>query len=417
MTVNVPIQNVKVKGISAPVVGEKLDTSAIIPTNANYSVKEIYWTEGNSTYADKLPANTVAKAYTNYTVNVVLQENDGHKFLADKDIGIQIPSEFTVNLKDGSTDTVNKTLYGNELTYYFTASADGESNIIDTILINYPNEVEEGTSVAEWLDNIQIICNAGEVITPEYTITYPSDYAKVLSPLGYSNTDKIGVFISGFQDGLQAELKIPSSVDVTFADKVNVKANDGDACQVYVYGSRHIMVYANNSITVKPSETTAVQPKPDYIIKPIRMAVGQTVDLSDYIDCKDKSVEFKFINELYESTLAYDVENNTLTAKSKTGSSGTVLHPYVLCDADNDGINETMVYEYLNCYIYESEADIPVYDDVKVDITILNPEGNVIKTLSKTFPYNDNSVISTKIIELPEHGNQFLKYKHPDLSF
>lgn len=83
----------------------------------------------------------------------------------------------------------------------------------------------------------------------------------------------------------------------------------------------------------------------------------------------------------------------------------------MLCDADNDGINETMVYEYLNCYIYESEADIPVYDDVKVDITILNPEGNVIKTLSKTFPYNDNSVISTKIIELPEHGNQFLKYK------
>ena len=403
MTVCVPIEEVKVKGISAPTVGEKLDISAIIPTNAGYSVQEIYWTEGTSQYAYKLPVNTVAKAYTNYTVHVVLKEDDGNEFLSYKDTGIEQPYQLTVSLADGSSDTVNGTMYDtNELTYYFTASANGESNIIDTILINYPDEVEEGTSVAEWLNNIQIICNASEVITPEYTITYPSDYTKVLSPLGYSNTDKIGVFISGFQDGLQAELKIPSSVDVTFADKVNVIANDGVQCQVGFYGSRHIMVYANNSITVKPSETTAVQSKPDYMLRPIRMAVGQTVDLSDYIDCKDKSVEFKFINELYESTLSYDAESNTLTAKSKTGSSGTVLHPYVLCDADNDGMNETMVYEYLNCYIYESESDIPVYDDVKVDITILNPDGNVIKTLSKTFPYNDNAVISSKIIELPE---------------
>ena len=41
MTVNVPITKVEVKGISAPVVGEKLDTSAILPTNANYSIMPI----------------------------------------------------------------------------------------------------------------------------------------------------------------------------------------------------------------------------------------------------------------------------------------------------------------------------------------------------------------------------------------
>ena len=412
ITVCVPIKHVSVSGISAPKVGEILDVSAALPQNPPYTIQEIYWTEGKSSSAEKLPSGSKAKAYTSYTAHVVLSAKGTNKFMSDSD-GIKQPYSLTAELADGSKDTVNGTLYDTtEITYYFPASADGNSNVIDTIMIECPDEVKEGTSISEWKDNIRLVCNASDIITPEYTMTYGSDYSNVLSPLGYTNTDKIGVFISGFQDGFQTEIEIPDNIDVTFAGNLNVLVNGIPASQLSVYGSKHILIGANNSITVIPETKTAVQPKPDYIIRPVRMAVGQTINLSDYIDCNDKSVELKLIDDIGTNNLnvEYDRENNTLKALSATSSKGISFYPYVLCDADNDGVNETMIHEYLTCFVYENVSDIPVFDDVTLDVTILDTNKNVVRTISKTLPYNDNTTSSSKIIELPETEGLFNAY-------
>ena len=412
ITVCVPIKHVSVSGISAPKVGEILDVSAALPQNPPYTIQEIYWTEGKSSSAEKLPSGSKAKAYTSYTAHVVLSAKGTNEFMSDSD-GIKQPYSLTAELADGSKDTVNGTLYDTtEITYYFPASADGNSNVIDTIMIECPDKVKEGTSISEWKDNIRLVCNAGDIITPEYTMTYGSDYSNVLSPLGYTNTDKIGVFISGFQDGFQTEIEIPDNIDVTFAGNLNVLVNGIPASQLSVYGSKHILIGANNSITVIPETKTAVQPKPDYIIRPVRMAVGQTISLSDYIDCNDKSVELKIIDDIGTNNLnvEYDRENNTIKALSATSAKGISLYPYVLCDADNDGVNETMIHEYLTCFVYENVSDIPVFDDVTLDVTILDTNKNVVRTISKTLPYNDNTTSSSKIIELPETEGLFNAY-------
>ena len=403
MTVNVPITKVEVKGISAPVVGEKLDTSAILPTNANYSVKEIYWTEGNSTYADKLPANTVAKAYTNYTVHVVLQENDGHQFLSDKDIGIEIPSEFTVNLKDGSTDTVNKTLYGNELTYYFRATAEGESNIIDTIMINYPDEIAEGTSISDWEKDIQIVCTASDIVNASYNMTFEKNASEIMSAYGLTSYDKTGVFISGVQNGVSAVLTVPKESDIEFASTVKVIVNDKNTYNISRYSSKEIQIYTNNTFTVKPVENAVIQPAPDFIVQPVNIAVGQTVDLSDYVECKDKSVGLKFLYEVSDSGFTVDTENNTLTAVKQFSSSGydtTVLSPYISVDMDGDGNNETFLRAVMPVTIYKNAEDISTDNNVTVNINILDTDGNTVRTLTKTLVKNESTAM--KIVELPE---------------
>ena len=403
MTVNVPIQKIEVKGISAPVVGEKLDTTAELPENANYSVQRIYWTEGSGANSLPLSSSTVAKAYTNYTVHVVLKENDGHKFLSDKNIGIEIPSEFTVNLKDGSTDTVKQTLYGKELTYYFRATADGESNIIDTIMINYPDEIAEGTSIPDWKNDIQIVCNASDIVKASYNMTFEKNASEIMSAYGLTSNDKTGIFISGVQNGVGAVLNLPETSDIEFASTVKVIVNDRNTYNISRYSSKEIQVYTNNTFTVKPAENVVIQPAPDFIVKPVNIAVGQTVDLADYVECKDKSVGLKFLSEVSDGRFTLDTENNTFTAVNQFNSSGhdtTTLNPYISVDMDGDGNNETFLKAVMTVTIYKNAGDIPTDNNVNLTVNILDADGKTVQTLTKTLVKNENTAM--KVVEIPE---------------
>ena len=410
LTVNIPIKKVEVKGISAPVVGQRLDTTAEIPENANYSVQKVYWTEGKYASASPLPSNTVAKAYTNYTVHVVLKENDGHKFLDDKHNNIELDSEFTVNLKDGSADTVKETIYSNELTYYFRATPEGESNIIDTVMINYPDEITEGTSVSDWEKDIQIVCNASEIVNANYEMTFAKTASEIMSAYGFTSYDKIGVFMSGMQDGVKVNLTVPTTSDIEFAETVKVIVNDKTAYNISRYSSKEIQLYTNNTFTVKPVENISLQPAPDFIVKPLKIAVGQAVDLADYLECKDKSAELTFSPVPNDSRFIIDTESNTLTAISKNFSGSyetTTLNPYVKYDMDGDGSNETLLRTYMSVTLYANASDIPANETATVNVNILDTDGNAVKTVTKTFVKDNNSAIKT--VELPEIKGLFIK--------
>ncbi|MBQ3666047.1 MAG: hypothetical protein II919_08085 [Lachnospiraceae bacterium] len=412
-----PIQKVEITGIDAPVVGENFDLTGDVPEDAGYTVKEVYWTEGK--HGDRLPSDAVAEMYHSYTAHVVVQENSGQEFNTDEfDRGtngveehwVQVPYTMTVNLDDETTDTLFGTLEGSEdnvwkadrqntveATYNFSAYAEGVSSVIDTVAINFPTDIQEGDDIQAWKDQVEILTGADEVVSVNPRIDFYGQADNVLKPLGYES-QKFGLFMKGVQRGFTAEIKIPSNLELTFADTLTVTVNGDDTftCEINKTDKNaYISLYDVFDIT----GDAAIEPAPVVNIANAYMAVGETLNVEELIST-DANVkvalrEYSYWNDYYT---AYPETNNIYAKQVYSGASGNMIID-VFCDANNDGVYESNVGGYTGVRIYDTPDNIPDLDTMIVTVTEMNPEGEVVYTGKRYFDQDSDDKFSIPEIE------------------
>ncbi len=424
-----PIRNIEVTGIDAPVVGHKFDLTADVPAGSNYKVKEVYWTE--KSWGDRLPADAVAEAFRSYTAHVVFEENDGYEFMTDDykywvngnyEHFVNIPYSMTVNLEDGSEDTVTGYLHGDDdnvwkanrrntvsTLYSFPASSGGQKDYIDTISINYPCEVNQGESVEDWMKQIEIVTGAeGTYETKVFTgtTTRSSDLWEALGY--YSKENKI--FLKGSQTGFSIQLTIPNDLAVTFADKkadmtVIINGEERDDVELMLT-SKFISIGTYNSLTV--NDGSEIRPEPIMNVNNTNMVVGESICVNDLLNTNEPNLEFR-LSDKDESTEYYDyyADNNILVAKKTTTESTAAFSGYVMWDINGDGIAETKINRSTKIDIYASDDDLPENDQAKVTFRAINPDGTQAYSVNRyvTHEAETDTKSSTQYFSIPEIEN------------
>ena len=400
-----PIQNVSAYGINAPVVGEKFDLDAEVPDGANYTVKEVYWTEGS--YGDRLPANAVAEKYRSYTAHVVFQEKSGHEFNTDDykywvngsyEHFVELPYNLTVTLNDGTTDTVSGTLYGDdnnvwkgdrqntiEARYSFPAYVEDGSDLIDTVIINYPTDVNEGDSVTYWKNQVEVLTDAGDLLEVTVYPGYSERYNDIWNAYGYGS-NKPDVFINGGYSGIDVQLSLPSDLSVRFPEKKSdmtfiINGEVTDDLEILSASTKYISVAQYDRLHVHETQDVHFNPPPVFNADNIVMAVGQTINLNDLLNSQDENLEFMMLegtSEYYD----YSKETNNLVAKKATPENGSNLYGYVSYDFDGKG-NTRIYTRTIRINIYETEEDMPDVDTCKLTFNVLNPDGTSAYTVNR----------------------------------
>ena len=300
---------------------------------------------------------------------------------------VDIPYTMTVNLEDGSSDTITGNLRGDDdnvwkagrrntvsASYSFPASSGGQRDHIDTVSINYPVEVCQGDSVQDWMDQFEIVTGAEGTYEKKIFIGTASRSSDLWEALGYYSKEKV-TFLKGSQSGFSVQLSIPSDLSVTFADKkedmtVIINGEVRDDVELML-SSKFISIGTYNSLTV--NDGPQIRPEPIMNVGNTNMVVGESICVNDLLNTNEPNLEFR-LSDKDESTEYYDyyAANNILVAKKATESSTAPFSGYVMWDMNGDGIQETRITRSTKIDIYASDDDLPADDQAKVTFKALS---------------------------------------------
>ncbi len=432
-----PIQRLEASDIDAPVVGQKFDLTGKVPSGANYKIKEIYWTEGKN--GTKLSATAVAEKYRSYTAHVVFQENSGHEFMTDDtafgddEYFVDIPYTMTVNLADGTKDTVSGSLYGVdsysqkqgawkanqqntiEAIYSFSANVADGSDVIDTVIIDYPTEVNEGDSIEDWKKQVKVVTAAGDAVDVTVDVGVSARHDDIWKANGFGNNESPKIFAKDAQSGIQIILRIPEELSVKFKEKssditfiVNGKA---DTDLEISNSATWMMVSKYNTLTVKDTDNAHITPRPMYNIANAVMTVGEAINVNDLLITDENGLEFRLGNEDI-STDYYDyyAEENTLVAKKVNNDKSENVDGLLVADFSGNGIKSSIRVDFrLN--IYETEADKPTVGNSTITVNAYRPSGSKAYTVKRYVPRDvtdDNYYIFPKYFSIPEISGAFI---------
>lgn len=414
ITVTDRYYDVEVSGIDAPVVGQKFDLDAVVPENAKYHVKEVYWTAGNS--KEKLPANTVVEKYKNYTANVVVENNA----CCDK-YSVGIPAKFTVNLADGTTETISDNINCNlnhfaindddTLTFSYKYPALGEvGTTIDKVFIDFPTEVREGDSIEDWNKKVRVYAGDGLDLDFSSQQSFSADGFNILQAYGYNNVtaETMNVFVKGVQIGPYLSIEIPEGIDLEFADSISVYVNGekGKGQVEYKY-SDSFTFGAYNTINIDGGTPLAIMP--EYSVKDYDFVAGKTINVSDLLEAEDERVTLEYNKvssyNMNDETLAQhftaDAENNSFKLLQATDNTITVyLTAYI--DLNGDGKWDVKQSHNKSDKIYASQADVPAKETVSGQFTlkVVDPDGKELHSGK----YNCGEKV-----QIPEFDGLFVK--------
>ena len=414
--------HVVLSGIQPPEPGKTLPTAAQVPKDAPYHVQKFYWTEWDQ-YGDPLPAGTQAQYNTCYYANVVIAPNDCARF------NIRSLSEGTYDLSytdlDGEIVTLSTTsrdYYTEEhlkinndgtvtLMVWYPRQPDHVPQEVNTVYIDFPNEVVEGTNVSEWMDQISVTANGFDTkVEAELVPTYSATADKIIDTYTYLNVLDIlkekptqNFFTKGVQTGIGGKITLhPHVADMSTTDRDRVK--------IYVNGKLmgkpesvsedgwdgpgiHIMFSAPDTLTIL--DGTKLPPvMPAYTTKDFRLIVGQTLDIKDLLICNDPNVRLvpdsvDVSLSTPDDVISFDAETGTVTTLKVPESSPYYIYiRYTIeYDRDGDGVPEYQVQD--NFYsshttnpIYASASDAPPLEDRELPqpepMQLLDPEGKVL---------------------------------------
>ncbi len=423
-----PIQQLDISGIDAPVIGQKFDLTGDVPEGANYTVKEIYWTEGK--YGDRLPADAVAEAFRSYTAHAVIQEKPGYEFMTDEYaywIGdtyghyANTPYTLTATLSDGTEDTISGILTGDdshvwkadrqntiEASYSFPASTGGMKDVIDTIVINYPTDVRQGDSIDEWKKQFEIITGAEGTYTTKIFAGTEVRSEDLWEAIGYVSAPD--VFLCGSQTGFSVQLRLDDQLSVTFpsdTSSIKVIINGEEVTDAEKMGTtKYLAISAYNCINI--TEGSRIRPFPVFNIDCLNMVVGESINLSDIITSNVPDLEFR-LGEEDQSNEYFDyyAETNKLVTKKAAPTDYRPLQGYVLWDTDGDGIKETKILRSIKLDIYDSEDDLPEDDNARITFKALDPDGNQVYSINRyvTHENTDDKYSALQYFSVPEISN------------
>ncbi len=423
-----PISKISVSGIDAPVADQPLDTTAVVPDGAGYHVKQVYWTE-NSKWSDPLPAGYKAKAYRKYFVHVAAEENNGQEFMTTDYTSwyadgyahvIDIPYELTAVMNDSTENTSEGrifvdeayragTAHSVEISSGFDAYSEEGSELIDTIVVNFPAQVKAGDSIDEWKNSVEIMTAAGENITKKINMGESARYGDIRGSYGYSGDMKI--FLEGGQTGFNISLNIPSELSLHFPGSNNfltIIVNGDDSVKAEMLDSKNCLIGLSDCIDIQPG---TVNPTPVFDVNNVYMVVGETINAGDLLISENSSLSFDRADDYSGTYYDYNAATNTITAKKATGSNVSTFTGRVLCDANNDGINETPVSRTIRVHIYDSDSELPSNDTAEASATVLKPDGteafSTVRTLSLEQARTGTAYIY-KYFSIPETEGTFI---------
>lgn len=387
--------SLEVFGIDAPVVGQKFDLTAEVPADAKYYVKDVYWSVGYDN--EKVATNAVVGKYKNYKVNVVLEGKPGCSAAS-----VAIPSKFTVNLSDGSTDTIsaNLNMNGNHFningdgtyTFSYQFKALGEIGTkIDKVFIDFPTEVQEGDSVSKWAEQVKVYASNDLDLSFTTSQTFSADAFNILAAYGYNNvtTDTFNTFVQGVQTGPYFSIDIPEGIDLEFAEKVTVYVNGStDRGQIEYKYSDSFTYGSYNSINI--SKGNPLADKPEYAFNDFDLVAGETLNVDDLLETDDQRVSvdvvkitsYDFSDSNVPNYIENDAENRQLIVKQATSGDDEVNVQFnIYIDLNFDDEWDVQYTTIISKPIYASRADVPAKpDEGTYTLKVLDPEGNELSS-------------------------------------
>ena len=147
--------------------------------------------------------------------------------------------------------------------------------------------------------------------------------------------------------------------------------------------SKNCLIGLSDCIDIQPG---TVNPTPVFDVNNVYMVVGETINAGDLLISENSSLSFDRADDYSGTYYDYNAATNTITAKKATGSNVSTFTGRVLCDANNDGINETPVSRTIRVHIYDSDSELPSNDTAEASATVLKPDGteafSTVRTLS-----------------------------------
>ena len=324
------IEDLDVSGIQPPKVGQTLDTSAEVPSDAPYTVEDVYWTIGKST--EPLSKSATCQDLTVYNVNVVIKADPGYTFLRE------VPFRLVIEEADGSmlniTDKANHLKFEDNtkldkltLSYRYEALVGGSNPTINKVFVDFPEVVNEGDNLDDWEDQVKVYGATGDkkfdTIIRE---TKGADASDIVKALGY---DSVRTFIKGVQTGPEVRIFIPDDSSQVFTDDVQVYLNGElgkpEYIERYSDDNKTITVTGYDTLTVL--EGNAGFPEiPKYRVKDFNIGKGDKIYLDDLLEGDTSGVELTVDMErgaIYNSGyFGYNEEENYI--EGKKASTDTV---------------------------------------------------------------------------------------------
>ncbi len=411
------VDDVEITNINPPEIDAHFRTDVEIPDDADYHVKEVYWTDGAG---ERLDDNAVADFYKAYTINVVIEKNDPilkfkemepwcydnvHPFTMEvttAEDGLRI---ITNDLGYGRLDYVENPAtgeyeVGDTCRYYYTFTrsiGDGPS-VIDTVKMDFPTEVTEGDSVDEWMEQFYTGTNADRadrmfLFQKGFSWTSFAEYT--FKAYGYhvdpeNPTDTMKSFMRGTIDGPKVIIDLNpngDNVEVGFADEADMKVYVNGEIDprteihgTWGAGSDYGIFNVPGALTVLDGR--AIPPLPKYRVKDFNLVKGKTVYLDELLETEGGSIRLEPDLDQMEAITAYvdyDEVENSLFATAAT-SEPLKIPLYITVDGNGDGIVDMRVNENRQKTIFATQGEAPQLDNgypIDVHVKTLKPDGSV----------------------------------------
>ena len=405
VTVTKQIEKVEVTGLSAPEVGQKFDQEVSVPEGCGYRVTDVSWYD--VTERRTLAWDAKAQDYHYYTAMVTLEPEGVYR------VPENVSSALTTETADGLL-----TVGTGQKDYAFTCDTDEDGSVfammmeytfrkvsggmmgttISRVFIDYPTEVKEGSYVEDWLEKVEIVSDVeGYDLNASIWPFCSKRFAETAEALGYPTKDPRNIhrFVEGIQNGVVAEITLPTGV--TFSSSLKVYVN-GRVQENVHHDSTSFQFSAPDSLRIlegqpAPANTLDVRMK-DFDLT-IEEGSGHTaVFLNSLRAGKDASriamraeePDKPYYVSMMKSTDVYGRDTYQFNAEDWT--PGRVKLP-IFADVDVDGDRRPDITLDWTVYkpVYKTAAEMPAIietPDRTVTLRILNPDGTLFTTQRMT---------------------------------
>ncbi len=361
----IPASRFKITGLDAPVYGQPFDYEVEVESSDIEVTPSVNWVSDTMSGEVGETPNVGVRYWCEITIPIgeyevpLWLDSDDNACVDYDAMNVSLNGEYN-KVNSGATGyqgfTVSEDKTSITIRYLSDKIVNPESKEIDTIYVNYNENLYHGDKKSEWVDNVEVYCagDGNEVLTFE--------------PGLESSTTSSSYIIGGNEYEFFMTASI-SGDDYTFAENITWIINGEE-----IVGDRMMPKYC-----MPPTKRIKAVGEPGVVVinsfvpETIHIGVDETVNIVDYYDIlpkeHDATISYDKFSEYADDYFTVSTEDGTVTGVAVTeDDSWPLLVKANYTETLEDGTEITFRNEYkINVEVYADEEAKPDTHNVTLD--------------------------------------------------